>query len=50
MYKFIDKELEVCEYIIDSLDEDGYLRIEEKVIVDILKIDEEFFEKCLISV
>lgn len=50
LYKLTDKELEVCEYIIDSLDEDGYLRTEEKVIVDALKIDEELFEKCLISV
>lgn len=50
LYKLTDKELEVCEYIIDSLDEDGYLRTEEKVIVDTLKIDEEIFEKCLISV
>ncbi|MBY2321512.1 RNA polymerase factor sigma-54 [Clostridioides difficile] len=50
LYKLTDKELEVCEYIIDSLDEDGYLRTEEKVIVDTLKIDEELFEKCLISV
>ncbi|HBH0247260.1 TPA: RNA polymerase factor sigma-54 [Clostridioides difficile] len=50
LYKLTNKELEVCEYIIDSLDEDGYLRTEEKVIVDTLKIDEELFEKCLISV
>ncbi|KPI47656.1 RNA polymerase factor sigma-54 [Clostridioides difficile] len=50
LYKLTDKELEVCEYIIDSLDEDGYLRTEEKVIVDTLRIDEELFEKCLISV
>ncbi|HCQ5551418.1 TPA: RNA polymerase factor sigma-54 [Clostridioides difficile] len=50
LYKLTDKELEVCEYIIDSLDEDGYLRTEEKVIVDTLKIDEELFENCLISV
>ncbi|MDM9959789.1 RNA polymerase factor sigma-54 [Clostridioides difficile] len=50
LYKLTDKELEICEYIIDSLDEDGYLRTEEKVIVDTLKIDEELFEKCLISV
>ncbi|MCC0645508.1 MULTISPECIES: RNA polymerase factor sigma-54 [unclassified Clostridioides] len=50
LYKLTDKQMEVCEYIIDSLDEDGYLRTEEKVIVDTLKIDEEFFEKCLISV
>ena len=50
LYKLTDKELEVCEYIIDSLDEEGYLRTEEKVIVDTLKIDEELFEKCLISV
>ncbi|HBF8442196.1 TPA: RNA polymerase factor sigma-54 [Clostridioides difficile] len=50
LYKLTDKELKVCEYIIDSLDEDGYLRTEEKVIVDTLKIDEELFEKCLISV
>ena len=50
LYKLTDKELEVCEYIIDSLDEDGYLRTEGKVIVDTLKIDEELFEKCLISV
>ncbi|MGO1044647.1 RNA polymerase factor sigma-54 [Clostridioides difficile] len=50
LYKLTDKQMKVCEYIIDSLDEDGYLRTEEKVIVDTLKIDEELFEKCLISV
>lgn len=30
LYKLNDTEREVCNYIIDSLDEDGYLRFSEK--------------------
>lgn len=30
LYKLTNKEKEVCNYIIDSLDEDGYLRVSEQ--------------------
>ena len=44
----IDKiEKEICDYIIDSLDEDGYLRIDEKYIIDELNITNSLFEMCL---
>lgn len=50
LYKLSDKEIEVCEYIIDSLDEDGYLRSDENEIIDILKIDKHIFESCLLNI
>ncbi|MGL5314396.1 MAG: RNA polymerase factor sigma-54 [Peptostreptococcaceae bacterium] len=50
LYKLKDKEMETCEYIIDSLDEDGYLRIEDKEIINTLNIDEEMFENCLLNI
>lgn len=50
LYKLQERELEVCEYIIDSLDEDGYLRIEEKEIINNLKIDNDMFKKCLLYI
>lgn len=45
--KLNKKEKEVCEYIVDCLDKDGYLGIEEKFIIKELKIDKDYFEKCL---
>lgn len=42
-----NKEKEVCEYIIDCLDQDGYLGTEEKFIIKELEIDENYFVKCL---
>lgn len=50
LYRLDKKELEVCEYIIDSLDEDGYLRTDEKEIIDVLNIDKDTFYNCLNSV
>ncbi len=47
LYKLSDKEREICNYIIDSLDEDGYLRVEEKHILDDLNVEKEEFEKSL---
>ena len=50
LYKLKDKEMEVCKYIIDSLDEDGYLRVDEKEIIDELNINKDMFEGCLESI
>lgn len=50
LYKLGAKELEVCEYIIDSLDEDGYLRVDENEIIKQLDIDKEVFEDCIANI
>ncbi|MGL5713862.1 MAG: RNA polymerase factor sigma-54, partial [Paraclostridium sp.] len=50
LYKLSSKEREVCEYIIDNLDEDGYLRVNQIDIQNELKINEETFEECLYNV
>lgn len=50
LYKLNKKEAEVCEYIIDSLDENGYLKTDEKDIINQLGIDSETFEECLAKV
>lgn len=47
LYSLEAKELEICEYIIDSLDEDGYLRTDYKEIIEILNINEKTFFSCL---
>ena len=47
LYKIGKIEKEICDYIIDSLDEDGYLRIDEKYIIDELNITNSLFEMCL---
>lgn len=47
LLKLNDEEKEVCEYIIDCLDKDGYLGTEEKFIIKELQIDKDYFEKCL---
>lgn len=47
-YKMTKEENKICEYIIDSLDENGYLMIQDKLdIKEKLSIDEEKYEKCL---
>ena len=50
LYKLSKKEMEVCDYIIDSLDEDGYLRVDEEEIISELNIDKELFESCLLNI
>ena len=47
LLKLNKKEKEVCEYIIDCLDKDGYLGTEEEFILKKLQIDSNFFEKCI---
>lgn len=47
LYKLSNQERKVCEFIIYNLDENGYLNIKEKEIVEYLKIKEELFNKCL---
>lgn len=41
------KEKEICEYIVDSLDKDGYLGVEEEFIINEFKIDKDYLKKCL---
>ena len=50
LYKLTELEKEICNYIIDSLDEDGYLRIEEQYILGDLGIDKFTFENCLTKI
>lgn len=50
LYKLDKKEMEICKYIIDSLDEDGYFRCEEKEIIKKLNINETLFETCLLNI
>ncbi|WP_434798544.1 RNA polymerase factor sigma-54 [Terrisporobacter vanillatitrophus] len=45
--KLSKKEKEVCEYIVDCLDKDGYLRTDEIFILEELNIDNNYFDKCL---
>ena len=47
LYKIPNSEREVCNYIIDSLDEDGYLRVSEQWMIDELDVEVTTFEKCL---
>lgn len=47
LYKLSNIEKETCDYIIDSLDENGYLRIDENEIKSELNIDSNTFEKSL---
>lgn len=47
LYKLDNIEKETCNYIIDSLDEDGYLRIDEEEIIKVLNINKYIFETCL---
>ena len=47
LYNINKIERKICDYIIDSLDEDGYLRIDEKYIISKLNISKKIFEKCL---
>lgn len=46
-FKLTLKEKRICKYIIDSLDEDGYLRINDKEIYDELRVDASLFRRCL---
>ena len=47
LYKLSNQERKVCEFIIYNLDENGYLNIKEKEIIEYLNIKEELFNKCL---
>ncbi len=47
LYKINKKEKEICDYIIDSLDKDGYLSVDEKEIINELNINEDIFKNCL---
>ncbi|WP_300282868.1 RNA polymerase factor sigma-54 [Peptacetobacter sp.] len=46
-FKLTSEEKKICNYIIDSLDEDGYFRLNDKNILRTLKISINEFEKCL---
>ena len=46
-YKIDKTQRKICEYIIDSLDENGYLNSQdEKLIMEKLKIDKNTYDKC----
>ena len=46
-YRIDKKQRKICEYIIDSLDENGYLDIQdEKLIMERLKIDKNTYYTC----
>ncbi len=47
LYKLEKEERKICKYIIDSLDKDGYLRIDKEEILFNLNIDEERFKNSL---
>ena len=47
LYKLTTKEKEVCEYIIDSLDKDGYLRIKDHKIMSTLNISNHLYQYCI---
>ena len=50
LYKLDNLEKVICEYIIDSLDEDGYLKISDCEITELLNVDEDILKKCLTKV
>lgn len=50
LYKLRENEREICEYIIESLDEDGYLRVDDREIMNTLRIDRDTFEDCLANI
>ena len=45
--KLNNQEKGICEYIVDSLDKDGYLSCDENIIIKEMKIDKELFNKCI---
>lgn len=45
--KLSNKAKEVCEYLVDCLDKDGYLGMDETFILEELNIDNNYFDKCL---
>ncbi len=47
LYKLSKEEKKICNYIIDSLDNDGYLRIENSEIIKKLNIDEQQLNKAI---
>ena len=42
-----DRKRRVCDYLVDSLDEDGYLREKESDIADKLGVDFDLVEECI---
>lgn len=46
-FKLTSEEKKICNYIIDSLDEDGYLKATDKDISNRLNINTNEFKKCL---
>ena len=42
-----DRKKKVCDYLVDSLDEDGYLRESEDLIADKLGVDLDLVEECI---
>lgn len=47
LLKITNKEREICEYLVDCLDENGYFTTDEKYILKKLKISQDEFDICL---
>lgn len=47
LYKLTNKEREVCEYIIDSLDENGYLKLHIDEIIKQTNVEEDLAQKSI---
>ncbi|WP_122638995.1 MULTISPECIES: RNA polymerase factor sigma-54 [unclassified Romboutsia] len=47
LHKVSHLEKKICEYIIDSLDKDGYLNISDEEIISEFNINNEVYNKCL---
>ncbi|MDR0880295.1 MAG: RNA polymerase factor sigma-54 [Clostridioides sp.] len=47
MFRLTEKQGEICEYIVDNLDRDGYLRVSNEFISEHLRIDDDELEECI---
>ena len=47
LFNLRKKERDICEYLVDCLDKDGYLAVDEKYILKELNISKEEYKKCL---
>jgi RNA polymerase sigma-54 factor len=47
LYKLTNKEREVCEYVIDSMDENGYLKLNIDEIINQINVEEDLIQKSI---
>lgn len=50
LYNLEPIQMKICKYIINNLDYDGYLRVDEEIIINKLNINKEMFIQCLLKV